>query len=279
MRVAECLKLPAFLPKVPKNLSAFFLAASLMKELVNSFHSDRASFQLSVVHGAPGTSVQFISYFEISWPIGEGERGVPLSHVRGHELFGVKGLPVRMAIYRHTEVYTHAKNIMLFIFVCIILMCSYVQQFVYNIQCAVTCILACRTLALVFIKYGIQTAGPPPSLHGQHSYFEIGLSGKVSGAYLWTIFGVMSYSGSKVYISTTIPQPLICCLHYVHQYILVYILYIILYEKGSPNGGCHHIIYTYNKINIYVYILYCMQWIEWEYKSHDIKIIIGRNTL
>ena len=65
----------------------------------------------------------------------------------------------------------HSKNNMLFIFVCIILMCSYVQ-FVYNIQCAVTCILACRTLALVFIEYSIQTAGLPPSLHGQHSYFE-----------------------------------------------------------------------------------------------------------
>ena len=69
-------------------------------------------------------------------------------------------------------IHMHSKNNMLFIFVCIILMCSYVQ-FVYNIQCAVTCILACRTLALVFIEYSIQTAGLPPSLHGQHSYFEI----------------------------------------------------------------------------------------------------------
>ena len=62
MRVAQCLKFLAFLSKVPKKLSAFFLAASLMKQLVNSLHSDRASFQLSVVHSAPGTSVKFISY-------------------------------------------------------------------------------------------------------------------------------------------------------------------------------------------------------------------------
>ena len=50
---------------------------------MNFFHSDRASFQLSVVHGAPGPTVQFVSYFEISWPIGEGERDVPLSHFLG----------------------------------------------------------------------------------------------------------------------------------------------------------------------------------------------------
>ena len=90
MRVAQGLKFLAFVSKVHKNLSAFFLAASLMEQLVNSLHSDRASFQLSVVHGAPGTSAQFISYFEISWPIGEGERGVSLSHIRGHALYGVK---------------------------------------------------------------------------------------------------------------------------------------------------------------------------------------------
>ena len=108
MRMAQSLKFLAFLSKVLKDFPAFFLTASLMKQFVNSLHSDRASFQLSVVHGAPSTSVQFISYCEISWPIREGERGVPLSHVRGHELFGVKGLRVRMAIYRFTEVYTHA---------------------------------------------------------------------------------------------------------------------------------------------------------------------------
>ena len=90
MRVSHCLKFLAFFSKVPKDLSAFFLAASLMKQLVNSLHSDRSSFQLSVAHDAPGTSAQYISYFEISRPIGKGERGVPLSHIRGHALFGVK---------------------------------------------------------------------------------------------------------------------------------------------------------------------------------------------
>ena len=91
MRVAQCLKFLAFLSKVLKDSRAFFLNAPLMKQLVDSLHSDRVSFQLSVVHGAPGTSVQFISYFEISWPIGEGERGVPLSHIRGQ---GSRGRPL-----------------------------------------------------------------------------------------------------------------------------------------------------------------------------------------
>ena len=90
MRVSHCLKFLAFFSKVPKDLSAFFLAASLMKQLVNSLHSDRSSFQLSVAHDAPGTSAQYISYFEITRPIGKGERGVPLSHIRGHAIFGVK---------------------------------------------------------------------------------------------------------------------------------------------------------------------------------------------
>ena len=48
---------------------------------MNSLHSDRASFQISVVHGAPGTSVQFCSYFEVSRLVGEGERSVPQSHL------------------------------------------------------------------------------------------------------------------------------------------------------------------------------------------------------
>ena len=52
MRVAQGLKFLAFLSKVLKEFPAFFLAASLMKQLVGSIHSDRASFQLSIVHGA-----------------------------------------------------------------------------------------------------------------------------------------------------------------------------------------------------------------------------------
>ena len=71
MRVAQSLKFLAFLSKVLKDFPAFFLTASLMKQFVNSLHSDRASFQLSVVHGAPGTSVQFGSYFKICQLVGE----------------------------------------------------------------------------------------------------------------------------------------------------------------------------------------------------------------
>ena len=105
MRVAECLKFLALLSKVPQNLSAFFLGASLMKQLVNFLHSDRASFQLSVVHGAPGTSVQFISYFEISRLIGESERSLLLSHTRGHDR--------ELSIYvRPIHIATHPKNML-----------------------------------------------------------------------------------------------------------------------------------------------------------------------
>ena len=76
-------------------------------------------------------------------------------------------------------------------------------------------------------------------------------------------------------MSTTISQPLICCLHYVHQYILVYILYIILGEKGVPNGGYHHITHIPKLIYMCIYFIECN---ECDHKSHDIKIIIGTNT-
>ena len=35
-----------------------------------ALHSDRTSFQLSVVHGTPGTSVQFISYLRFAGLLG-----------------------------------------------------------------------------------------------------------------------------------------------------------------------------------------------------------------
>ena len=54
-----------------------------MQQLVNSLHSDRTAFQISVVHGAPGTSVQFISYYEGSRLVGEDERSRFPSHVFG----------------------------------------------------------------------------------------------------------------------------------------------------------------------------------------------------
>ena len=74
MRVVQGLKFLAFLSKVLEEFPALFLSASLMQQLVNSFHSDRTSFQISAVHGAPGTSVQFISYYEMSRLAGEGPR-------------------------------------------------------------------------------------------------------------------------------------------------------------------------------------------------------------
>ena len=70
----------AFLLKVRKQFPALFISTPL-KKFVNSLHSDRVSFQFSVVHGAPGTSVQFISYFEVSRLVWEGERSGRLSHV------------------------------------------------------------------------------------------------------------------------------------------------------------------------------------------------------
>ena len=71
MGVAQGLKFLAFLSKVLKDFPEFFLAVSLMKQLVNSLHSDRTSFQLSAVHGAPGTFVQLISYSKIGRLVGE----------------------------------------------------------------------------------------------------------------------------------------------------------------------------------------------------------------
>ena len=73
----------AFLSKVFEEFPALFLSAFLMQQLVNSLHSDRTAFQISVVHGAPGTSVQFISNYEISRLVGEDERSRFPSHVFG----------------------------------------------------------------------------------------------------------------------------------------------------------------------------------------------------
>ena len=83
MRVTQRLEFLAFLSKVLEEFPSLFLSASLMKQLVNSLHSDRTPVQISVVHGAPGTSVQFISYLEVPRLVGEGERSGPLSHVFG----------------------------------------------------------------------------------------------------------------------------------------------------------------------------------------------------
>ena len=83
MRVTQRLKLLAFLSKVLEEFPSLFLSAFLVKQLVNSLHGDWTPVQISIVHDAPGTSVQFISDLEVSRLFGEGERSGPLSHVFG----------------------------------------------------------------------------------------------------------------------------------------------------------------------------------------------------
>ena len=63
MRVTQCLKFLAS----SRKFSDF-----LRKQLVNSLHSHRVFFQLSIVHNAQGTSVKFRPYHEILRLVGEG---------------------------------------------------------------------------------------------------------------------------------------------------------------------------------------------------------------